>query len=185
MILCRVPFVLEIVGAYRRFSTAHVESRVVERLQVNSLNTEQREVKPLVSNGRAPAQTHSKERFRLNPHFVESFRAVKPPFGFNGLGELVYLRTYSRMKSNGSNEKWLDTVLRVVEGAFEIQQIHTHSMGLHWDSAKSQKQAQDMFTRIFDMKFLPPGRGLWVMGTPVIRKKVYEKMILNVNVGVW
>ena len=29
-----------------------------------------------------------------------------------------------------------------------------------------------MFRRMFEMKFLPPGRGLWAMGAPVITKKV-------------
>jgi hypothetical protein len=28
-----------------------------------------------------------------------------------------------------------------------------------------------MYTRIFKMKFLPPGRGLWAMGSPLTEKK--------------
>lgn len=34
--------------------------------------------------------------FRLDPKFVEQYADLQPPFGFNGLGELVYLRTYAR-----------------------------------------------------------------------------------------
>ena len=28
-----------------------------------------------------------------------------------------------------------------------------------------------MYERIFTMKFLPPGRGLWAMGTPITEDK--------------
>ncbi len=28
-----------------------------------------------------------------------------------------------------------------------------------------------MFTRIFNMKFLPPGRGLWAMGSPLTEQR--------------
>ena len=31
-----------------------------------------------------------------------------------------------------------------------------------------------MYDKIYNMKFLPPGRGLWAMGTPIINdKKLY------------
>ena len=59
--------------------------------------------------------------FKLSPSFVEKYKTKKAPFGFNGLGELVYLRTYSRIKDNGENEKWFETVERVVNGTFNMQ----------------------------------------------------------------
>ena len=34
--------------------------------------------------------------FQLSKSFVSRFNKIRPPFGFNGLGELVYQRTYSR-----------------------------------------------------------------------------------------
>ena len=48
--------------------------------------------------------------FRLNENFIKEYENKKAPFGFNGLGELVYMRTYSRLKPSGENEKWFDTV---------------------------------------------------------------------------
>lgn len=36
---------------------------------------------------------------------------------------------------------------------------------LPWPEKEMQLEAQDMYDRIFHMKFLPPGRGLWAMGT--------------------
>jgi len=57
-------------------------------------------------------------RFHLTDTFVDKYKRKKAPFGFNGLGELVYNRTYSRLKDNGKNEQWWETVQRVVEGTY-------------------------------------------------------------------
>ena len=38
------------------------------------------------------------EKFKLSEKFIEKYKRKKAPFGFNGLGELVYMRTYSRIK---------------------------------------------------------------------------------------
>jgi len=38
--------------------------------------------------------------FKLNDKFVNKYKNIKPAFGFNGLGELAYLRTYSRIKED-------------------------------------------------------------------------------------
>ena len=55
------------------------------------------------------------EKFKLSEGFINKYKRKKPPFGFNGLGELVYMRTYSRIKEDGKNERWWETVQRVVE----------------------------------------------------------------------
>lgn len=109
--------------------------------------------------------------FKLSDKFLAKYQEVIPPFGFNGLGYLVYMRTYSRVKDNGENEMWWETVQRVVEGTYCMQQNHMDLQGLAWDAQKAQKSAQEMFDRIFNMKFLPPGRGLWAMGSPITRDK--------------
>ena len=41
------------------------------------------------------------ENFKLSEKFIDKYKRKKAPFGFNGLGELVYMRTYSRIKENG------------------------------------------------------------------------------------
>ncbi len=77
------------------------------------------------------------------------------------------MRTYSRIKSNGKNEMWWETVKRVVEGTYNMQKswIEHHQLG--WNAWQAQNSAQEMYDRIFSMKFLPPGRGLWAMGTAI------------------
>ena len=54
-------------------------------------------------------------KFYLTDSFLDRYKHKTAPFGFNGFGELVYLRTYSRIKENGENERWWETVKRVVE----------------------------------------------------------------------
>ena len=110
-------------------------------------------------------------QFVLNSDFIGDYSKKEAPFGFNGLGELVYYRTYSRLKPDGNNEKWYETIQRVVEGTYSLQKKHIESLHLGWDSERAQKSAQEMYTRMFEMKFLPPGRGLWAMGTDIVNKK--------------
>jgi len=115
--------------------------------------------------------------FELDAAFVESFRGVPPPFGFNGLGELVYLRTYSRVKPNGDKEQWFETVARVVNGTYRMQQEWVEGNDLGWKPDKAQRSAQEMYRRIFELKFSPPGRGLWAMGSPLTEsKKLYATL---------
>jgi hypothetical protein len=113
----------------------------------------------------------TQNRFSLSENFVNKYRRRKAPFGFNGLGELVYNRTYSRLKDDGKNEQWFETVQRVVEGTFNMQKRHIEAHGLGWNAWKAQHSAQAMYDRIFNMKFLPPGRGLWAMGTPITEER--------------
>jgi len=118
-------------------------------------------------------------KFKLSDNFIEKYKKKKVPFGFNGLGEIVFLRTYSRIKENGENEQWYETVRRVVEGTYGMQKdwIDSHSLG--WNAWKAQSSAQHMYDRIFSMKFLPPGRGLANMGTDVIEKKKLNMALNN------
>ncbi|KAF0984585.1 hypothetical protein FDP41_000484 [Naegleria fowleri] len=111
-------------------------------------------------------------RFKLSKTFVEKYKNIPPPFGFNGLGEVVYKRTYSRViEEENRNEEWYETVERVVNGTYNMQKnwIDNHKLG--WNSRKAQKSAQEMYDRIFNMKFLPSGRGLWGMGTPLTEQR--------------
>lgn len=109
--------------------------------------------------------------FRLDPAFIAEYKSKKPPFGFNGLGELVFRRTYSRIKEDGNNEDWTDTVARVVNGTYSMQKRWILSQHLYWNDSKAQRSAQEMFDRMWNMKFLPPGRGLWAMGSALTEER--------------
>ncbi len=120
-----------------------------------------------------------KLNFKLKQEFIEKYKNITPDFGFNGLGQLTYLRTYSRVKDNGENEQWYETIRRVVEGCYSLQKEHILKNELGWNSKKAQRSAQEMYDRMFTMKFLPPGRMLWALGTPIIHEKKVGQALFN------
>jgi len=112
-----------------------------------------------------------KERFKLKNAFCDKILGKTARFGFGGFGEATYYRTYSRIKPDGSQEHWPDTVIRVVNGVMSVRKNHYVLNRLAWDETTWQHYAQRLADAMFDMKWLPPGRGLWVMGTDY----VYER----------
>jgi len=118
-----------------------------------------------------------KERFRLKETFCNEIYAKKATFGFGGFGEATYYRTYSRIKPDGTQEHWADTVIRVINGVMSVRKNHYVSSRLEWDEAKWQLYAKKLAMTMFDMKWLPPGRGLWIMGT----QYVYERGAAALN----
>jgi len=119
------------------------------------------------------------QSFRLTQSFLDKYKRKKPKWGFNGLGEFVYMRTYSRILPNGKNEKWWQTVKRVVEGVYSIQRQHIDDYNLGWNQTKAQRSAQEMYDRIFNFKMMPPGRGLWAMGTDIIMERGLTEALFN------
>lgn len=117
--------------------------------------------------------------FKLDPKFVAKYRNITPDFGFNGLGLLTYYRTYSRLKEDGTNEHWYETVQRVVEGAYSLQKDHILKNELGWNDTKGQRSAQEMYDRIFTMKFLPPGRMLWALGSKIVHERRVGQALFN------
>lgn len=108
----------------------------------------------------------SSTAFRLEPQFLGRYHGRRPRFGFHGLGEFVFYRTYARSMPDGRKESFTDVLTRVVEGCFEILRRHCERRGIAWNSADAQRTAQEMFARMWEFKLLPPGRALWMMGTP-------------------
>lgn len=120
------------------------------------------------------------QKFRLDDDFVKSYEEITPDFGFNGLGALTYYRTYSRtIPELGRNEHWFETVRRVVEGAYTLQKRHILNSRLGWNDIKAQKSAQEMYDRMFTMKFLPPGRMIWAMGTEITEERGIGQALFN------
>lgn len=104
--------------------------------------------------------------FTLSSKFLQKYKHKQPKWG--PLGLLVYKRSYSRVLPNGRNENWWQTVQRVVEWCFSTQKKHCTHLNLLWNERKAQASAQKMYELIFNFKFLPPGRGLWAAGSPIV-----------------
>ena len=118
--------------------------------------------------------TRAIRRFRLSDQFIESYKDAEVPWG--PLGYVTFKRTYARrlneFDDNASGtEEWWQTCRRVVEGMFNMQKQHVVTLGLEWNDAKSQKTAKDAFDRLFNLKWTPPGRGLWMMGTKFVEER--------------
>lgn len=111
--------------------------------------------------------------FKLSDDFVATYRSKKAPFGYtdaagNSVGEITFLRTYSRKKADGTKETWVDVCERVINGMYSLQKDHCKKNRLPWNGAKAQASAKEAFDRLFNLKWTPPGRGLWIMGTPLV-----------------
>ena len=94
---------------------------------------------------------------------------TKPVFGYGGFSEAVYYRTYSR--SFEEQESWRDTVKRVTEGVFSIRKDWYIKHNLLWHEAGWQRYASRCAKSLFEMNWMPAGRGLANMGTPLIYER--------------
>lgn len=84
-------------------------------------------------------------------------------------GELVYNRTYSRTKPDGSKESWRETVERVVDGNLALVPEKYHLKG----------EREALIDHIYNFKIIPGGRHLWASG---VKGRQY---LFNCHVGGW
>lgn len=122
--------------------------------------------------------------FRLLEDFVNKYKSIEPPFGFtdaggNSLGEITFIRTYSRVKEDGTKERWHEVCKRVIEGMYSVQKNHAKENRLPWNDNKAQKSAQEAYERMFNLKWTPPGRGMWAFGTPMTMEKRNSAALQN------
>lgn len=117
--------------------------------------------------------------FQLPKEFVNQYSDRVPPFGFNGLGMVVFLRTYSRPKSDGTMESWADVCERVINGMYSIQKDHALENGRPWSEEKALRSATEAYDRMFNLKWTPSGRGLWMCGTPFVHERRVSEALLN------
>ena len=92
----------------------------------------------------------------LTPEFLDQYKNRNPKWGFDGLGYIVYKRTYSRTKDDGTTEEWWETVARCVAGAQKIGAQYTRD------------EAERLYDHIFNLRCSFSGRGLWQLGTKTV-----------------
>lgn len=108
--------------------------------------------------------------FELPDTFLDNYRGKQPNWG--PLGYVTAKRTYCRkIYSEDRTEEWWEVLKRVVEGEFSIQKRHCINNGLPWNEKKAIKSAQKTYELMWNFKFLPPGRGLWMMGTDFVKER--------------
>jgi ribonucleoside-triphosphate reductase len=84
-------------------------------------------------------------------------------------GQLVYERTYSRTKPDGTKETWRETVERVVDGNLALVPEKYHLKG----------EREALIDHIYNFKILPGGRHLWASG---VKGRQY---LFNCHVSGW
>lgn len=122
--------------------------------------------------------------FSLSKDFIASYKDKKAPFGYtdaagNSVGEITFLRTYSRKKDDGTKETWVDVCERVINGMYSLQKEHCKTNRLPWNDSRAQASAKEAFDRLFNLKWTPPGRGLWVMGTNIVNVQKNSAALQN------
>lgn len=137
-------------------------------------------VQQVKSNGKVARRKPAKAKgpqswltFRLPEDFIGLYANRVVDWGFpcgggNSLGEINFLDKYSRLKPDGTKERWHETCRRVVEGTYTILKNHCQKNRTPWDEGRAIEAAKDMYDRLFQFKWTPPGRGLWMMGAEFI-----------------
>ena len=92
----------------------------------------------------------------ITEKFANKYSKKNPNWGFNGLGYIVYKRTYARLKGDGSTEEWHETIRRCINGAQNLGAKYT------------KEEAEQLFDLIFNLKCNFAGRMLWQLGTPTV-----------------
>jgi ribonucleotide reductase alpha subunit len=120
----------------------------------------------------------------ISDKFVDKYRKKNVPWGYNGLGYIVYKRTYSRQicgnclkydLDEGVNkemycktcvanndpydirlEEWPETIQRCLNGSQKIGADYT------------KEEAERLFDYIFNLKCIFGGRMLWQLGTTTV-----------------
>jgi ribonucleoside-triphosphate reductase len=62
---------------------------------------------------------------------------------------------------------------------YSLQKDHAKQSRLPWNDSKAQASAKEAYARLFDLKWTPPGRGLWVMGTDIVNKQKNSAALQN------
>ena len=70
------------------------------------------------------------------------------------IGAQIFERTYSRIKEDGSKEKWNETVERVIKGNLSFVD----------KKFNEPKEYEKLYDLIYNFKAIPAGRHLWVSG---------------------
>lgn len=88
----------------------------------------------------------------FTPH--RQYKDIIPPWG--PVGYITYKRTYARQVDENRTEEWWETILRVVQGL--------QKFGLDF----TNEELERLYYYYFNMKVLPSGRGLWILGTKYV-----------------
>lgn len=116
----------------------------------------------------------------LSESFLAKYKDKQPNWGFNGLGLIVFYRTYSRpvLDENGNQirtETWPEVIERCIRGAQRIGACYT------------VEEAERLFDHVFNLRCNFAGRSLWQLGTSLVEKFQANSLIncFYTNIEEW
>lgn len=111
------------------------------------------------------------DKFHLSEIFLSKYENKQPKWG--PVGYPTFKRTYARHKYGDKNNKnkitgnesFVDNCKRTIEGVFTLYIWHCRKNNLQFNLEVLNQRAERMFELMFKFNWLPPGRGMWMMGT--------------------
>lgn len=118
------------------------------------------------SNGKPRVTQIINGKWVLGEDFLNQYRGKQPEWGFDGLGWVVYVRTYARELEDGSGllEQIWETAERITLGNFNLIITEGKYKG-QIDPTITQEEIEDFYHGLFNLACTPPGRGWWMSGT--------------------
>ena len=110
----------------------------------------------------------------LTEEFLSHYRKKNVNWGWNGVGAVVFYRTYSRSDNplaRGPKETWAEVCQRCVNFMFNTLEARCISTGSNWNREKAGMDAEEAFDLMYSFMWSPPGRGLWQAGTPFVEER--------------
>lgn len=114
-------------------------------------------------------KTFITEEYKLSNEFKIYLKSLPVPF-VSDISQCTYYRTYSRLLENGGKERWADTIIRVTEGTISAYLTHMKKNFLQIKE-NLDDFAKELCLSAFNRQWAPPGRGLFAMGTDLIKYK--------------
>lgn len=103
----------------------------------------------------------------ITDEFVKQYKNRKVNWGFDGLGYIVYKRSYARIKPDGNTEEWYETIQRCINS---LQRI---------GAGYSKAEAERLFDYVFNLKGCFSGRALWQLGTSLVDELKLGDSLVN------
>lgn len=113
---------------------------------------------------------HVNHYYKLPDQMKSEIYDIPTKFGYGTLSEIIFRRTYSRLKplesgqSKQTRESWQDVTTRCTEGCFTLIKNHMKMNHLPWYDQDWEHHVKAMGTGMAKLNWTPPGRGLWGMG---------------------
>lgn len=121
----------------------------------------------------------------VSESFANKYKNKKPNWGFNGLGYVVFKRTYARVVDPTDRrllspseieeyryknlptdtEEWYETIRRCINGAQKLGAAYT------------KDEAEELFDHMFNFRCMFSGRGLWQLGTSTVEKLGVDSLL--------